>query len=82
MNADEWTEMDDERDEEGDDEDGMDEAEMEDHLTEALIAFAEEQGEPEPRITTFAHAGLLTGNHGIVVRIGAAEFQLQIVRSR
>jgi hypothetical protein len=37
---------------------------------------------PSPRIETFAEAGVLTMNKGLVVRIGKAEFQITIVRSR
>jgi hypothetical protein len=34
------------------------------------------------RVETFADAGLMTNNMGLVVRIGDSEFQIQIVRSR
>lgn len=59
----------------------MSEEELEDLLTEALYAWAEQNDEPEPTVETFARMGLLTQNHGLVVRIGEAEFYLTIVRS-
>lgn len=34
------------------------------------------------RVTTFEEEGVLTRNKGLVVRIGEAEFQVSIVRSR
>jgi hypothetical protein len=37
---------------------------------------------PRPDVSTFAEAGLLTMNRGGVVRIGGAEFQVAVVRSR
>ncbi|HEX7839628.1 MAG TPA: hypothetical protein VF469_19265 [Kofleriaceae bacterium] len=72
-------------DESGDDESefaNMNEEEFESFLTEAICEFAEENSAPSPRIVTFYEAGLLTKNHGLVVRIGEAEFQVRIVRSR
>lgn len=55
-------------------------------LTEALDAQVEDDCSElkgfELSIDTFAAAGLLTGNHGLVVRIGGDEFQLQIVQSK
>ncbi len=35
-----------------------------------------------PQIRSFAEAGVLTTKHGLVVRIGATEFQVTLVRSR
>jgi hypothetical protein len=60
----------------------MSERDMEDYLTEALFEHAVAQGDPEPEVQTFADAQLLTGNRGLVVRIGGAEFQLTIMRAR
>jgi len=60
----------------------MDEEEFESFLTEAIGEYAEENSAPSPRIVDFHGAGLLTKNHGLVVRIGEAEFQVRIVRSR
>jgi hypothetical protein len=34
------------------------------------------------RVDTFRDAGVLANNHGLVVTVGDAEFQLTIVRSR
>jgi hypothetical protein len=62
--------------------DDMSEEDLEDFLAEALEALADESGLPHPRIRTFADAGVLTGNRGLVVRIGGAEFQVTVVRSR
>jgi hypothetical protein len=58
----------------------MTEEEFGEHLAEALEMFAEVTEEDPPEIETFARAGLLTDNHGLVVRIGEAEFQVAIVR--
>lgn len=60
----------------------MDEEEFETFLADAITEFAEENDAPRTRIRTFAEAALLTGNKGLVVRIGEAEFQLTVVRSR
>ena len=60
----------------------MNEAEFESFLDEAICEFAEENSAPSPRIVNFQGAGLLTKNHGLVVSIGEAEFQVRIVRSR
>lgn len=60
----------------------MDEEEFETFLADAITEFAEENDAPRARIRTFAEAALLTGNKGLVVRIGEAEFQLTVVRSR
>lgn len=59
----------------------MSEEEFEAHLMDALHEYAEENDEPEPEIETFERAGLLTDNHGLVVRIGDAEFQVTIIRT-
>jgi hypothetical protein len=59
-----------------------DEEEFEEFLAEAIEAYAESSDMPRPRIRTFGRAQLLTSNHGLVVRIGDAEFQLTIVQSR
>ncbi len=60
----------------------MDEEEFETFLTDAIDDYAEENDAPRTRIRTFREAGLLTGNKGLVVRVGDAEFQVTIVRSR
>lgn len=59
----------------------MDEEEFEAFLADAITEFAEENDAARTRIRTFADAALLTGNKGLVVRIGEAEFQLTVVRS-
>lgn len=58
------------------------EQEFETFLSEAVEAYAESSDMPRPDIRTFAEAGLLTMNRGVVVRMGGVEFQLTIVRSR
>jgi hypothetical protein len=73
---------DDEVDSERDEFEDMDEDEFETFLADAINDYAEENDTPRARIRTFGEAGLLTGNKGLVVRVGAAEFQLTIVRSR
>lgn len=73
---------DDEADGEQDEFEDMDEEEFETFLADAIDEYAEENDAPRTRIRTFREAGLLTGNKGLVVRIGDAEFQLTIVRSR
>lgn len=60
----------------------MDDEEFETFLTDAIHDYAEENDAPRTRIRTFHEAGLLTGNKGLVVRVGDAEFQVTIVRSR
>jgi hypothetical protein len=62
--------------------DDMDEEEFETFLTDAIDDYADENDAPRTRIRTFREAGLLTANKGLVVRIGDAEFQIQIARSR
>ena len=58
------------------------EQEFAEYLMEAIDLRAEEDGEDLPEVDTFAGAGILTSNKGLVVRLGGAEFQLTIVRSR
>lgn len=60
----------------------MDEEEFETFLADAIREFAEENDAPRTRTRTFGETELLTSNKGLVVRIGDAEFQLTIVRSR
>lgn len=58
------------------------EQEFETFLAEAVEAYAESSDMRRPDVSTFAEAGLLTMNRGVVVRIGGAEFQVTVVRSR
>jgi hypothetical protein len=58
------------------------EAELETFLAEAIEAYAEASEVARPQIRSFAEAGVLTTKHGLVVRIGATEFQVTLVRSR
>jgi len=58
------------------------EAEFETFLAEAIEAYAEASDISRPRITSFADAGVRTANRGLVVQVGAAEFQITLVRSR
>lgn len=60
----------------------MDEEEFETFLADAISDYAEENDPPRTRSRTFGEAGVLTNNKGLVVRIGDAEFQITIVRSR
>ena len=60
----------------------LSEQELEELLTQAIECFADEGEMPCAHIRTFEDAGVLTMNRGLVVQIGAAEFQLTIVRSR
>jgi hypothetical protein len=60
----------------------LDEEEFETFLADAICYYAEEDNVPRTHIRTFAEAGLLTGNRGLVVHVGDAEFQVTIVRSR
>jgi hypothetical protein len=60
----------------------LDEEEFETFLADAIRHYAEEEDVPRTRIRTFAEAGLLTGNRGLVVQVGDAEFQVTVVRSR
>lgn len=58
------------------------EHEFETFLAEAVEAYGESSNMPQPDIRTFVEAGLLTTNRGVVVRMGGAEFQVTVVRSR
>jgi len=58
------------------------EPDFETFLAEAIEAYAETSEMVRPRIRTFAEAGVMTRNHGLVVRIDGAEFQITLVRSR
>lgn len=60
----------------------MDEEEFETFLADAICDYAEENDAPRTGSRTFGEAGLLTSNKGLVVRVGDAEFQVTIVRSR
>ena len=60
----------------------MDEEEFETFLADAISDYAEENDAPLTRTRTFGEAGVLTNNKGLVVRVGDAEFQVTIVRSR
>lgn len=58
------------------------EQEFETFLAEAVEAYAESSDMPRADIRTFAEAGLLTMNRGVVVGMGGAEFQVTVVRSK
>jgi hypothetical protein len=60
----------------------MSEEELEEVLTQAIEDFADDNDMPRLRIRTFAQAGVLTNNRGLVLRVGDCEYQLAIVRSR
>lgn len=60
----------------------MTEGEFEDFLAIAVEGYADAMETPATDIRTFRDAGVMTGNKGLVVRIGDAEFQVTIVRSR
>ncbi len=60
----------------------MDEAAFERFLANAIEGFADITEAPLRPISTFAEAGVLTNNRGLVVRIGKREFQVVVVRSR
>jgi hypothetical protein len=66
----------------GDEYDEVNEERVEDLLTEALVAFAEDNDDPCPDIQTFEEAGVLTMDRGLILRFGRGEFQVSIVRSR
>lgn len=72
----------DEADETADEREDMSEEELEEFLTQAIEDFADDNEVPRLRIHTFEESGVLTRNRGLVVRIGDAEFQITIVRSR
>ena len=67
---------------EDDERDSLSERELEELLTQAIETFADEGEMPGAHLRTFEDAGVLTLNRGLVLRIGDAEFQLTIVRSR
>ena len=54
---------------------------MTEHDMQELLAEAIEERE-DVNVVSFAEAGILTLNMGLVVRIAGAEFQITIVRSR
>jgi hypothetical protein len=58
----------------------MTEEEMETFLTNAIEAHGQECDGVLTSVRTFAQAGLLTRNSGLVVQIGEASFQITIVR--
>jgi len=60
----------------------MTEEEFEAVLAEAIEDYVDDNDLPGTEVQTFDAVGLLTRNRGLVVRIGRAEFQLTIVRSR
>ena len=60
----------------------MSEAELEDFLTEAVGLYAEQTETEVTQLRTFAEAGLLLKNRGLVLGLGGAEFRISIVRSR
>jgi hypothetical protein len=73
------------RDDPEDFNDGLEDMSEEDFqcfLTEAIEEHAEENDLPSTSVSTYADAGVLTRNRGLVVRIGESEFQVTIVRSR
>jgi hypothetical protein len=60
----------------------MSEQDFETFLADALDDYADENDVPLRCVATFADAGVLTSNTGLVVRVGDAEFQVTIVRGR
>jgi hypothetical protein len=58
----------------------MSEREFGELLEEALYEHAENYEREDPVVSTFEQEGLLTGNKGIVVRLGEMEFYVTIVR--
>ena len=67
----------------GDLEPGPDtEVAFETFLSEAIEAYAESSDVTRPDIVTFAEAGVMTTNRGLVVRFGDVEFQVRLVKSR
>ncbi len=60
----------------------MSEAEFEHFLAIAIEGYADAMGVTLHEASTYLAAGVLTVNKGLVVRIGDAEFQITIVRSR
>jgi hypothetical protein len=51
-------------------------------LGEAVEAYAEASNTLRPRIRVSPDAGVGAASHGLVVRIGDAEFRITVVRSR
>ncbi|MBN1773596.1 MAG: hypothetical protein JXB32_20200 [Deltaproteobacteria bacterium] len=51
-------------------------------LGEAVEAYAEASNMLRPRIRVSTDAGSHAASHGLVVRIGDAEFRIAVVRSR
>lgn len=63
----------------------MTEQELEEFVLNAIGDYDGEEPDVEfdvLSVTTFADAGVLTNNAGLVIRVDNAEFQLTIVRSR
>jgi hypothetical protein len=60
----------------------MSAASFEEFLAEAISTQAAEEGVDRPRVKSFEDAGMLTRDRGLVVKIGAAEYQVTIVKSR
>ena len=58
------------------------EAKFETFLAEAIEAYAEASEISRPQIRRFVEAGAKRANHGLIVRIGDAEFQVTMVKSR
>ena len=56
------------------------EADLETFLAEAIESYSESSDVTRPDIVTFAGAGVLTQNRGLVVRFRAGEFQVRIVK--
>lgn len=56
--------------------------EFEHFLAIAVEGYADAMETPLAEISTFREAGVLTSDHGLVLRIGKAEFQVTIARSR
>jgi hypothetical protein len=61
---------------------GMSEEDFQGFLGDAIREWAGENDAPPTRVDTYAEAGVLTINKGLVVRIGEADFQVTIVRKR
>lgn len=62
----------------------MNEFEFEGLLEAALVDFEDEdEDRPVTDVLTFRSAGVMTNNHGLVVRTAdGAEFQVSVVRSK
>lgn len=59
---------------------GLNEFHMQNILTDALEAYAEEEG-THVKIRTYEDAGLLTLDTGLVVEVNGSTFQLTIVKA-